>query len=162
MNHLAGLLTTANPLGTAKIRHQADGPASTTQSTVGEVSISTELRRLPENAVAVSDDHGGWRLEKRHFSGTLSSVQDTHGPVVDIIRAAGGRPVGLLLGEDLAVEYIYSPGAGPWMRKVLYDLNTGEVLADVTNEGRMVEVSVQPADLSVSSVIGPVVEQFET
>ena len=126
------------------------------------MSISTELRRLPENLVAISDDHGGWRLETRHPSGTLSSVQDTHGLVVDIIRAAGGRPVGLLLGEDLAVEYIYSPGAGPWMRKVLYDLNTSEVLADVTNEGRMVEVSVQPADLSASSDTDPMIEQFET
>ena len=43
-----------------------------------------------------------------------------------------------------------------------FDLNTGEQFADVTNEGRMVEVSVQPADLSVSSEIGPVIEQFET
>jgi len=156
------LSTTANPLGTLTTRHPIDGPPSTTQTTIGAVSISTELRRLPEHAVAVSDDHGGWRLEKRHVSGTLSSVQDTHGLVVDIVRAAGGRPVGLLLGEHLAVEYVYSPGAGPWMRKVVYDLNTGEQFADVTNEGRMVEVSVQPADLSVSSEIGPVIEQFET
>ncbi len=157
------LFTTANPLGTVVVgRSISEWPATTRTTRIGEVSISTELRRLPEHAVAVSDDHGGWRLEKRHPSGTLSSVQDAHGMVVDITRAAGGRPVGLLFGEDLAVEYIYSPGAGPWMRKVLYDLNSGEVLADVTNEGRMVEVSIQPADLSVSSGIGPVVERFET
>lgn len=136
---------------------------SRTQTTrIGEVSFSTEVRQLKGNGVAVSDDHGGWRLEKRHSSGTLSSVQDTHGMVVDIIRAADGRPVGLLVGEDLALEYIYADDSGAWVRKVLYDLNTGEQLADVTKGGVTAGAPFQPTVPSTPSDVGPMAQQSET
>jgi len=153
------ILTTANPWGTVTIQRSARTQSSTTR--IGDVSIRSETRHLPGDASAVSDDLGGWRLERRTNAGTLSSIRDTHGMVVDIVRAAGGRPVGVLLGEDLVLEYVYSPGAGPWMRKVIYDLNTGELLADVTNDGQSVGEWVQPAHLPDSTASGPVAERFD-
>lgn len=98
----------------------------------GAEVLAVTVRPLRDGVVAVSDDGGGWRLE--HFAETdaLLSVEDPLGPVVEITRDGRGRPLGLLVGTVLGLEYSYSYDSDRWVRKTLSDLRNGEVLLHLT------------------------------
>jgi hypothetical protein len=124
------------------------------------MSISTTVGRLPGNGFALSDDRGGWRIEEYFSSGQLRSVQDTEGLVVEVIWEAVGRPVGIIFGKDLALEYTYSDRTGVWRRKLLYNQHTREQLAEVVNPraGEIPRAQQHRAVNSVESCSSPVIE----
>ncbi len=127
--------TAASPLGTVTtLRSDEHGSFTSTTTFVGERTFSAAVRRLSQTARVLSDDHGGWRLEKTHITGSLQSVEDQFGPIVNVINDSLDRPVGVLLNSRLAVEYIYAGANRPWERKVLYDLDSGTILAAASNE----------------------------
>lgn len=97
-------------------------------------AFTTTVRELSGSGRVVSDNRGGWRLEKRFHTGNLSSVEDQLGMVVEVVRDGRGRPIGLILGSHLAVEYVYPEDDGPWRRKVLYEAETRKILAEFTND----------------------------
>jgi hypothetical protein len=159
-----------NTLGTVATRRSTNGPDTTTSTTLAEgVVFTAVLRKLSDTGRTVSDDLGGWRLEKRFPAGTLHSVEDQLGLLVRVVRDARGRPFGLILGNQLEVEYGYSEADGSWQRKKLYQPQTGEILAEITNDEAIDTRSAPPSvqsqiagDLSIqerSSIVGPPAEQ---
>jgi hypothetical protein len=117
-----------NHLRSADHRH-----LTSTTTDVRGMQFSTTIRRVSPNARVVSDNHSGWRLELTFSTGSLHSVEDQYGLIVDVVRDASDRPISLTLGGRLVVEYIYAGVRGPWHRKLLYELDSGVVLADITN-----------------------------
>ncbi len=162
----------SNPFGEVTIRRPLDPAATATETTrVGAVELTTTVRRLGDRGLAVSDDRGGWRLERYFHTGTLLSVEDKQGMVADVIRDGSGRPVAVLVGNNLALEYSYSKSSTAWDRKVLSDLNTGEILADLSNsrvvDGRLASGPgpIRPPSHRVAQAwlpcFGPLAERHE-
>ena len=162
----------SNPFGEVTIRRPLDPAATATETTrVGAVELTITVRRLADRGLAVSDDHDGWRLERYFHTGALRSVEDKQGMVVDVIRDASGRPVAVLFGDNLTLEYVYSKTSATWKRKVLSDLNTGEILAEVSNSrvinGRLASGPgpIRPPSHRVAQVwlpcFGPLAERHE-
>ena len=88
------------------------------------------IRDLDDTARVLSDNRGGWRLE-RYFSQHqyLEVVEDNFGVLVRVVRGLDGRPVGVQLAERYALEYVYSRPGGRCQRRILYEPRSGEVIA---------------------------------
>jgi hypothetical protein len=99
---------------------------------VSSPSFEVEVRILDDTVRVVTDDRGGWRLE-RYFSGFeyLVDVEDSYGSLAQVSRTAEGRPAGVLLAKRYALEYFYTRPGGPCQRRILYEPRTGEVIAEV-------------------------------
>ena len=100
--------------------------------TAPEPPFEVEIRVLDDNVRVVTDNRGGWRLE-RYFSDFeyLVEVEDSYGSLVQVSRNVDGRPVGLLLAQRYALEYFYGRPGGPCLRRILYEPRGGEVIAQV-------------------------------
>jgi len=88
------------------------------------------IRDLDDTARVLSDNRGGWRLE-RYFSQHqyLEAVEDNFGLLVQVVRGVDGRPVGIQLAQRYALEYFYSGPGGQCQRRVLYEPRSGKVIA---------------------------------
>lgn len=75
--------------------------------------LEVEVRVLDDRTRVLTDNSGGWRLV-RYFSNQeyLVEVEDAFGPLIQVVREVGGRPVGIQLAKRYALEYFYSRPGG--------------------------------------------------
>ena len=110
-------------------------------------ALDVRVRTLDETTRVLSDDRGGWRLE-RYVSNHrfLVEVEDSYGLLVQVVRDLDGRPVGVQLAGRYALEYFYSRPGGPCQRRILYEPRTGRVIAQV------VDIQPQATELEPASL----------
>ena len=75
-------------------------------------------------------------------------AEDAYGPLVQVVREIGGRPVGIQLAKRYALEYFYNRPGGPCQRRILYEPRGGEVIAQVVE---IPEIAMTDEPLSLAA-----------